>query len=279
MSDTQPVKQLLHLVFGGELDSVSKTEFKDLDKLDIVGVYPNYATAYMAWKAKAQGTVDNAQMRYFIVHCIACSSPRARRRSTEITDASMASDRTAALGQGDHRSGRRRISALRRDDHALHARARRHLCARRSGYADHPRLLARAASAGADGAPIQPSRQHAGVAASRRRGQCHCRAAARRRHDPRLGQPRRQFRAQGRSRRLSGDGGLCSPTAVPSRCRRMCRKWRASSEWALSSWRKRPAGRSIRAPSPRAAATCSTIGTAPPSICRSAAAPAWRRNL
>ncbi len=68
MSDTQPGKQLLHLVFGGELDSVSKTEFKDLDKLDIVGVYPNYASAYVAWKAKAQGTVDNAQMRYFIVH-------------------------------------------------------------------------------------------------------------------------------------------------------------------------------------------------------------------
>ena len=68
MSDTQPAKQLLHLVFGGELDSVSKTEFKDLDKLEIVGVYPNYATAYAAWKAKAQGTVDNAEMRYFIVH-------------------------------------------------------------------------------------------------------------------------------------------------------------------------------------------------------------------
>jgi hypothetical protein len=68
MSDTQPVKQLLHLVFGGELDSVTNTEFKDLDKLDVVGVYPNYATAYVAWKAKAQGTVDNAQMRYFIVH-------------------------------------------------------------------------------------------------------------------------------------------------------------------------------------------------------------------
>jgi Domain of unknown function (DUF4170) len=68
MSDVQPAKQLLHLVFGGELDSVSKTDFKDLDKLDIVGIYPNYASAYVAWKAKAQGTVDNAQMRYFIVH-------------------------------------------------------------------------------------------------------------------------------------------------------------------------------------------------------------------
>ena len=68
MADIPKPKQLLHLVFGGELDSVSKTEFKDLDTLDIVGVYPNYASAYSAWKAKAQGTVDNAQMRYFIVH-------------------------------------------------------------------------------------------------------------------------------------------------------------------------------------------------------------------
>jgi hypothetical protein len=61
-------KQLLHLVLGGEVVSVSNTDFKDLDKVDIVGVYPNYATAYAAWKAKAQGTVDNAEMRYFIVH-------------------------------------------------------------------------------------------------------------------------------------------------------------------------------------------------------------------
>jgi hypothetical protein len=68
MADTQKPKQLLHLVFGGELDSVSDVEFKDLDKVEIVGVYPNYASAYSAWKAKAQGTVDNAEMRYFIVH-------------------------------------------------------------------------------------------------------------------------------------------------------------------------------------------------------------------
>jgi Domain of unknown function (DUF4170) len=61
-------KQLLHLVFGGELNSVADIEFRDLNKLDIVGVYPNYASAYAAWKAKAQGTVDNAEMRYFIVH-------------------------------------------------------------------------------------------------------------------------------------------------------------------------------------------------------------------
>jgi hypothetical protein len=70
MSDTdnKPVPQLLHLVFGGELVSLERLEFKDLDKLDIVGIYPNYAIAYAAWKAKAQGSVDNAQMRYFIVH-------------------------------------------------------------------------------------------------------------------------------------------------------------------------------------------------------------------
>ena len=61
-------KQLLHLVFGGELANVTDVTFKDLDKLDIVGVYPNYASAYAAWKAKAQRTVDNAEMRYFIVH-------------------------------------------------------------------------------------------------------------------------------------------------------------------------------------------------------------------
>jgi hypothetical protein len=65
----QPVrKQLLHLVFGGELERLDDIEFKDLEKLDIVGIYPNYATAYAAWRAKAQQTVDNAHMRYFIVH-------------------------------------------------------------------------------------------------------------------------------------------------------------------------------------------------------------------
>ncbi len=61
-------KQLLHLVFGGELDHLDGTEFRDLSKVDVVGVYPNYAAAHAAWKGKAQSTVDNAQMRYFIVH-------------------------------------------------------------------------------------------------------------------------------------------------------------------------------------------------------------------
>ncbi len=61
-------RQLLHLVFGGELERLDAVMFRDVDKLDIVGIYPNYASAYAAWKAKAQLTVDSAQTRYFIVH-------------------------------------------------------------------------------------------------------------------------------------------------------------------------------------------------------------------
>lgn len=68
MSEQAAGQQLLHLVFGGELTDPRGTVFRDLNKLDIVGMYPNYATAYSAWKAKAQQTVDNAHMRYFIVH-------------------------------------------------------------------------------------------------------------------------------------------------------------------------------------------------------------------
>ena len=67
MDDAHP-KQLLHLVFGGELVSTDSTEFKDLSKLQIVGIYPNYKEAHDAWRGAAQATVDNAQMRYFIVH-------------------------------------------------------------------------------------------------------------------------------------------------------------------------------------------------------------------
>lgn len=65
---TRPSKQLLHLVFGGELASLDRLEFANIEALDIVGIYPNYAQAYKAWKAAAQRTVDNAHMRYFIVH-------------------------------------------------------------------------------------------------------------------------------------------------------------------------------------------------------------------
>lgn len=61
-------KQLLHLVFGGELTNLDGLEFRDLASLDIVGIFPSYAEAYTAWKAAAQRTVDNAETRYFIVH-------------------------------------------------------------------------------------------------------------------------------------------------------------------------------------------------------------------
>jgi hypothetical protein len=63
-----PPVQLLHLVVGGELKNVDGTEFRDLSQLDFVGAFPNYAAAHTAWKGKAQQTVDNAHMRYFIIH-------------------------------------------------------------------------------------------------------------------------------------------------------------------------------------------------------------------
>jgi len=70
-------EQLLHLVFGGELKDLSgRVEFRDLSKLEIVGVYPNYRKAYDAWRGKAQATVDNAHMRYFIVHMHRLLDPR-----------------------------------------------------------------------------------------------------------------------------------------------------------------------------------------------------------
>jgi hypothetical protein len=60
--------QRLHLVFGGELEDPSKTVFRDVNDIHIVGMFPDYASAHKAWKAEAQRTVDNAHMRYFIAH-------------------------------------------------------------------------------------------------------------------------------------------------------------------------------------------------------------------
>jgi len=65
---TDQPKQLLHLVLGGDLKDPRSVEFSDLSKVDIVGVFPNYAEAYAAWRAKAAATVDDAQKRYFVVH-------------------------------------------------------------------------------------------------------------------------------------------------------------------------------------------------------------------
>jgi hypothetical protein len=61
-------RQLLHLVFGGELTALDRVEFGNLKALDIVGIFPNYAQAYDAWRDAAQRSVDDAHMRYFIVH-------------------------------------------------------------------------------------------------------------------------------------------------------------------------------------------------------------------
>ena len=75
--------QRLHLVFGGELVDPQGTEFRDVDAIDIVGIYPNYASAYTAWKGKAQSTVDNAPLRYFIAHLHRLTDEEAARAPTE----------------------------------------------------------------------------------------------------------------------------------------------------------------------------------------------------
>jgi hypothetical protein len=76
MREAKP-KQLLHLVFGGELETLDGVEFKDISALDIVGIFPSYAEAYKAWKGAAQRSVDNAHMRYFIVHMHRLLEPEA----------------------------------------------------------------------------------------------------------------------------------------------------------------------------------------------------------
>lgn len=62
------MRQRLHLVFGGELVDPAQSELRDLGAVDIVGLFPDYASAYAAWRGRAQATVDNAHMRYFITH-------------------------------------------------------------------------------------------------------------------------------------------------------------------------------------------------------------------
>lgn len=77
MAEEQSGKQLLHLVFGGELKNLHGSEFRNLDDLDIVGVFPDYQSAHAAWKAKAQASVDNAHMRYYVVHLHRLLDPEA----------------------------------------------------------------------------------------------------------------------------------------------------------------------------------------------------------
>ena len=75
--------QRVHLVFGGELIDPTKTAFKDVDDIHVVGIFPNYESAYDAWKAEAQKTVDNAHMRYFIAHLHRLRDEQAAASSTE----------------------------------------------------------------------------------------------------------------------------------------------------------------------------------------------------
>ena len=75
--------QRLHLVFGGELTDPSRTEFRDVNDLHIVGIFPDYASAHDAWKAEAQRTVDNAHMRYFIAHLHRLRDEEREASSTE----------------------------------------------------------------------------------------------------------------------------------------------------------------------------------------------------
>ena len=275
-----PPKQLLHLVFGGELSRLDTTEFKDLDKLDIVGIYPNYATAYAAWKAKAQQTVDNAQMRYFIVHLHRLLDPEAtapgRRADGQISHAVAEAVRPGRTGP------RRRSGSPRRT-----------IC----GWCGGPRAPSSSRRTSTSGSspdlPIiiamwhgqhflmpfiqrpERSRQGADVAPSRRRDQRHRCGAARRRHDPRLRHARHRFRQEGRSLRLQGNAGRAQ-AGLQRRADRRRAQGRARRRVSASSRSRRfPAGRSIRWRSRPAGASCSTTGTAPPSTCRSAAAAGW----
>jgi hypothetical protein len=80
--------QLLHLVFGGELVDLDSHEFRDPANLDIVGVFPDYPSAYAAWKGAAQRSVDNAMVRYFIVHLHQMLEPNGLKPSSEPVHAS-----------------------------------------------------------------------------------------------------------------------------------------------------------------------------------------------
>ena len=83
MSNANPGKpQLLHLVFGGELDSLEGTDFRDPEKIDVVGIFPDFASAQRAWRGAAQASVDNATMRYFIVHLHRYLDPESAKPQT-----------------------------------------------------------------------------------------------------------------------------------------------------------------------------------------------------
>ncbi len=75
--------QRLHLVFGGELIDPTKNAFKNVEDIEVVGIFPDYESAYNAWKSNAQRTVDNAHMRFFIAHLHRLRDEEAAASSTE----------------------------------------------------------------------------------------------------------------------------------------------------------------------------------------------------
>ena len=75
--------QRLHLVFGGELKDPKSKVFRNVEEIDIVGIFPNYASAFDAWKSAAQQSVDNAHMRYFIAHLHRLRDEEAAHSATE----------------------------------------------------------------------------------------------------------------------------------------------------------------------------------------------------
>jgi hypothetical protein len=101
-------KQLLHLVFGGELTALSKVEFRDLSKVHFVGLYPNFAAARDAWKSAAQATVDNAHMRYFVVHLHDLLQPEETAAHAREVMAGMKPPKKAAAKSGGKGAKQRR---------------------------------------------------------------------------------------------------------------------------------------------------------------------------
>lgn len=77
-------KVRLHLVFGGELKKLDSAEFRDPANLDVIGIYSSYEEAFAAWKGAAQRSVDNAMMRYFVVHIHHLLEPHMSGEVTEI---------------------------------------------------------------------------------------------------------------------------------------------------------------------------------------------------
>ena len=205
MPEKVPGKQLLHLVLGGELTELDGSEFKDLDKVEIVGVYPNYATAYAAWKAKAQQTVDNAHMRYFIVHLHRLLDPDSAGRGGALSRGPMPSLKRIARRPPSRRPSATVGACVSAAGLAHHTHGHRAGDDLRDGAdAGHHRDVARPAFHGAvhQARRSKSSRQGADLAPPRRRDQCARRRAARHRHHPRLRRPQRRIRPQGRRRRL-----------------------------------------------------------------------------